>query len=96
MNDWIANYVKGCATCQQNKNLTHRRKTPLFRIPAHRTAFPFQVISMDLITQLSKSEGSDAILTIVDQVCTRAAVFIPCSTTVTGEGIAQLYLEHVY
>jgi Integrase zinc binding domain len=21
---WIANYIKGCATCQQNKNLTHR------------------------------------------------------------------------
>jgi hypothetical protein len=96
MNDWIANLVKGCATCQQNKNLTHRRKTPLFRIPAHRTAFPFQVIAMDLITQLPKSEGSDAILTIVDQGCTQAAVFIPCSTTVTGEGIAQLYLEHVY
>jgi hypothetical protein len=51
---------------------------------------------MDLITRLPKSEGSDAILTIVDQGCTRAAVFIPCSTTVTGEGIAQLYLEHVY
>jgi hypothetical protein len=96
MNDWIANYVKGCATCQQNKNLTHQRRTPLFHIPAHRTAFPFQVIAMDLITQLPKSEGSDAILTIVDQGCTRAAVFIPCSTTVTGEGIAQLYLEHVY
>jgi Integrase zinc binding domain len=23
MNQWIANYVKGCATCQQNKILTH-------------------------------------------------------------------------
>ena len=68
----------------------------MFRIPAHPTAFPFQVIAMDLITQLPKSEGSDAILTIVDQGCTRAAVFIPCSTTISGEGVAQLYLENVY
>jgi len=96
MNEWLSNYVKGCPTCQQNKNLTHRKRPPLFRIPAHPTAFPFQVIAMDLITQLPKSEGSDAILTIVDQGCTHAAVFIPCSTTVSGEGVAQLYLENVY
>jgi hypothetical protein len=26
MNTWIEEYVKGCAPCQQNKNLTHIRK----------------------------------------------------------------------
>src|SRR6266851_8394730 len=30
---WIEQYVKGCAICQQNKNLTHRPRTPLFKIP---------------------------------------------------------------
>jgi hypothetical protein len=30
MNEWIANYVKECATCQQNKILTHRKKMPLY------------------------------------------------------------------
>ena len=25
---WIADYIKGCATCQQMKNLTHRTKPP--------------------------------------------------------------------
>ena len=96
MNAWIANYVKGCAICQQNKTLTHRKKPPLFHIPAHPTAFPFQVVAMDLITQLPKSGDSDAILTIVDQGCMRAAVFLPCSTTITGEEVARLYLENVY
>src|SRR5882757_3533414 len=96
MNAWIANYVKGCVTCQQNKNLTHQKRPPLFCIPAHPTAFPFQVVVMDLITQLPKSEGSDAILTIVNQGCTRAAVFLPCSTTITGKEVAKLYLENVY
>jgi hypothetical protein len=96
MNQWIARYIKGCAPCQQNKNLTHRRKTPLFRIPPHSEALPFKIVAMDLITQLPKSDDSDAILTIVDQGCTRAAIFLPCSTAITGEGVAQLYLENIY
>jgi RNase H-like domain found in reverse transcriptase/Integrase zinc binding domain len=63
---WITEYVKGCATCQQNKNLTHHIKTPLFRIPSTIDAKPFLHIAMDLITGLPKSNGHDAILTIVD------------------------------
>jgi hypothetical protein len=51
---------------------------------------------MDLITGLPKSEGNDTILTIVDHGCSQAAIFLPCSMTITGAGIAQLYLEHVF
>ena len=51
---------------------------------------------MDLITQHPKSGGKDAILTIVDHGCTRAATFLPYTTTITAEGVAQLYMEHVY
>jgi hypothetical protein len=51
---------------------------------------------MDLITGLPKSKGNDAILTIVDYGCLQAAIFPPCSTTITGVGIAQLYLEHIF
>jgi RNase H-like domain found in reverse transcriptase/Integrase zinc binding domain len=93
---WITEYIKGCATCQQNKNLTHRIKTPLFRIPSSVSAKPFSHIAMDLITGLPESDGHDAILTIVDHGCSRAAIFLPCSTTITGAGIARLYLEHVF
>jgi hypothetical protein len=51
---------------------------------------------MDLITQLPISNGYDAILTIVDHGCTRAALFLPCKTTITGAEIAQLYFDNVY
>ena len=52
---------------------------------------------MDLITQLPKCNGHNAILTIVNHSCSRAAIFIPCSTTITGEGgMACLYFENVY
>jgi hypothetical protein len=51
---------------------------------------------MDLITALPTCNGKDAILTIVDHGCSRAAIFLPCTTTITGAGIAQLYLDNVY
>jgi hypothetical protein len=96
MRTWVEEYVKGCAQCQQSKNLTHKRKIPLYRIPVPLEAKPFEVVAMDLITQLPKSGGHDAILTIVDHGCSRAAVFVPCSTAISGEGVAKLYLTHVY
>ena len=96
MSKWVENYVKGCAKCQQNKTLMYRSPTPQYKINVLSHAQPFEVVSMDLITQLPKSHGYNAILTIVDHRCTRAALFLPCTTNVTGEGITKLYLENMY
>ena len=57
---------------------------------------PFNTITLDLITQLPKANEHDAILTIVNQGCSRATIFIPCQTTITGEGITMLYLKHLF
>ncbi|SRR6266478_2560985 len=86
---------KGCTKCQESKTNLPRRKAPLqcFDVPAGEG--PFQYISMDLITDLPRSEGFDSILTIVDQGCSKAAKFIPCNKTIDGPGIAQKYLEHL-
>jgi hypothetical protein len=51
---------------------------------------------MDLITDLPPSEKHDAILTIVDQGCSKATKFLPCNKTIDGKGIAQLYFEHLF
>ena len=96
MRDWIADYVKGCAICQQTKINTHPKKAPLYHIPTEENTLPFQTIAMDLITGLPVSRGNDAILTIVDHGSSRAVIFIPCQTTITGPGIAQLYLQNIY
>jgi hypothetical protein len=96
MNEWIAQYVKGCAKCQQGKNLTKRTKVPLYQIPTPTDTLPFQIVAMDLITQLPISNGYDAILMIVDHRCTRAAVFLPCKTTITGQEVAKLYYNNIY
>ena len=96
MKQWIADYVCGCAVCQQNKIVTHQKKPPLYRISVPDNARPFQQVSMDLITGLPPRKGYDAILTIVDHGCSRVAIFLPCTTKITGPGITQLYLEHIY
>jgi len=96
MKEWIANYIKGCAICQQNKIITHCTKVPSYRIPTETNAKPFQQVAMDLITGLPPVKGKDAILTIVDQGCSRAAIFLACDMTITGPGIAQLYMDHVF
>ena len=58
---WIEQYIKGCATCQQIKNLTHKTKTPLYPISVPQSPRPFGQIAMDLITGLPISHGYDAI-----------------------------------
>ena len=96
MNAWVEQYVAGCMHCQQNKIHTTKKKTPLYCIPRGPSMHPFNVIALDLITQLPKANGHDAILTVVDQGCFRAAIFLPCHMMITGEGIAFLYLKHLF
>ena len=94
--DWVTEYIKGCTTCQQSKLLTHRKHIPLYCIPTENNMPPFQFIAMDLITGLPAQRGLDAILTIIDHGCSKAALYLPCSTHISGAGITQLYLNHIY
>ena len=95
MKRWIKDYVKGCAICQQTKINTHKQHIPTYCIPTTET-LPFKTVAMDLITGLPARRGFNAILTIVDHGCLRAAIFLPCNTTISGPGIAQLYLNNIY
>ncbi len=93
MCQWISDYIKGCANCQQNKIIMHRKKIPLYCITTSEGTLPFRQIAMDLITGLPQQARYNAILTIIDHGCSRAAIFLPCTDTITGLGIAQLYLD---
>ena len=95
MNTWVEQYIAGCAHCQQSKIPTTKKKTPPYHIPGDPSMCPFNVIALDLITQLPKVNGHNAILTIVNQGCSRAAIFLPCSMMITREGVALLYLQHL-
>src|SRR6266851_6396117 len=93
---WIDQYVWGCATCQQNKNLMHHTRVPLYKITVPHNTSPFSQVAMDLITGLPKSRGHNSILTIVDHRCSRAAIFLPCKKAIMGPQIMQLYYKHLY
>ena len=96
MKQWINDYVKGCAICQQTKVQTHKHPIPTYCIPTTPGTLPFRTVAMDLITGLPNRQGFNAILMIVDHGCSRAAIFLPCTTNISGPGIAQLYLDYVY
>ena len=53
-------------------------------------------MSMDFIIKLPLSNGYDSILTITDHNCTKAIIFNPCNKSITAEGVAKLYQEHVF
>jgi hypothetical protein len=93
--EFVEEYVKGCAKCQESKTNLPRRKASLQCFDVLASAGPFQYVSMDLITDLPRSDGYDFILTIVDQGCSKAAKFIPCYKTIDGPGVALKYLKHL-
>jgi Integrase core domain len=59
-------------------------------------AYPFQIISWDLITDLPEKEGFNSILTIVDHDCSKAALFFPCSKEIDATGVAAIYAQQVF
>ena len=61
------------------------------RIPYRR----WQIISVDLITELPQSHGYDSILVAVDQL-SKWAHFIPTTSDVTSLGVAQLFRDGVW
>jgi hypothetical protein len=57
---------------------------------------PFETVALDFIVKLPISQGFDSILTVTDQGCTKAAIFIPCNEDITAEETAALYIKHVF
>jgi hypothetical protein len=57
---------------------------------------PFETVALDFIVKLPISQGFDSILTVTDQGCTKAAIFIPCNEDITAEEMVALYIKHVF
>jgi hypothetical protein len=92
----ITEYVKGCTDCQRHKVNMQLTKAPLQPIYPKLEAMPFETVALDFIVKLPVSQGFDSILTITDQGCTKAAIFIPCNEDITVEETAALYIKHVF
>ncbi len=88
----IKKYVLTCDVCQKAKP---RRHAPVGLLqPIAIPSQPFEVVTMDFIPELPKSEGYDNCLVIVDKL-TKYGMFIPTTTTITAEDTAKLFFHHV-
>jgi Integrase zinc binding domain len=95
LQQFVEDYIKGCSKCQETKTNIYQTKVPLQPLDTVVEKGPFQLILMDLIMDLPKSNGFNSILTIVDQGCSKAAKFILCLKTIDGPGVANEYLKHL-
>jgi hypothetical protein len=74
----------------------HCNNPPLNPITPVENATPFQMIAMDFIVKLPKSEGYDSILTITDHDCTKAIILLPCNETIDAERVAKLFKDCIF
>ena len=89
----VKDFVLSCEACQRNKS--GRTKTGLLQ-PLPVPERPWADISMDFIVGLPLTgNGNDAIFTFVDRL-TKYAHLVPTKSTISAEGAARLYINHVF
>ena len=89
----MARYVKACRVRQRTKG-NNPRENRLQSLPVPRS--PWKCIGLDFITGLpTASQGNNAILIFFDRL-TKQAHFVATKITIDAEGVASLYMQHVY
>jgi hypothetical protein len=89
MSCYIGTY---CHTCDMCLHAKKDQRTPVghlqpLAIPQH----PWQIVSINFITELPEANGYDAVMVVVDTLGKRAH-FIETHTTITASGAVRLYL----
>jgi len=93
MRNTIKQYVKNCDICQRTKVVRH---APYGLIkPNEAPDRPWKSIAMDLITDLPKSEGHDAILIVIDRL-TKMAHFLPCSKEIDWRQFSEIFMREIF
>ena len=93
MHEEIEKYVTTCLPCQQNKPSSALSAGLLMPLPVPMRAW--QQVSMDLITQLPRSEkGNDAIVVFVDKL-SKMVHFAACRTAVSAPQLAAIFFHEV-
>jgi hypothetical protein len=93
MDQEIRRYVSSCDACQRNKPSQQAPMGLLQPLPIPK--YPWQQVSMDLITQLPRTRsGHDAIVVFVDKL-TKMVHYAATTTNVTAPQLAHIFLEQV-
>jgi len=87
-------YVASCASCQQNKTQAKRPGGLLNPLPI--PEYPWQSVSMDLITHLPcTTRGHTAIVVFVDRL-TKMVHFAPSRDKLSALGYAELFMSEIF
>lgn len=90
----IKEYVRTCPQCQVNKP-SHQSPLGLYQ-PLPVPTRKWESVSLDFVMGLPKTpRGFDAIVVFVDRL-TKMIRVAPTHTTVTAEGAARLFFDHVF
>ncbi|KAH8144283.1 uncharacterized protein LAJ45_11743 [Morchella importuna] len=93
MRKYVARYVDHCDTCSRIKPARHAPYGLLK--PLVPPVKPWSSLSMDHVTGLPESQGSNAILVVVDRL-TKMAHYIPTRDTADAPELARLFLQHIW
>ncbi len=86
-------FVTSCDTCQRVKADHHKPYGLLQPLPV--PSRPWEDLSWDLIVKLPISQGFDSIWVVVCRHI-KAAHFIPCRESMSGDELASLFIREVY
>src|SRR3954464_15681341 len=89
----ILKYIEGCNKYQRSNTHCQKPSNPLN--PNEILTRPWQIISMDIIGELPKSQGFNAIFMIID-CFSKQIHMIPINTSLMAEGYAQIFRDHVF
>jgi hypothetical protein len=93
MDSMIVAYVTSCDACQRNKSSQQAPMGPLRPLPI--PEYPWQWVSLDLITGLPPSRsGNDAIVVFVCRL-TKMVHYVATRTNVTAPQLATLFMREV-
>ena len=90
---FVEHYVQHCHSCQMMKS-TNIKPAGLLQ-PLQLPDYPFQSVSMDLITCLpTTANKNNTIIVMVDRL-TKYVILVPTVEKLSAEGFAQLWVDHL-
>ncbi len=91
--DLELSYIPSCEPCQRNKSRTSKIPGPLHPLPVPEKRG--ESVAIDFIGPLPEDGGFNCIATFTDRIGADVRI-VPCKTTLTAEGMAQLFFDSWY
>ena len=93
MQSFVHKYVRHCHVCKRSKGSRFKKQGVLQPLPVPEQCW--QDFSIDLVTGIPEVYGCDAILNVVNRL-SKEHHYIETTKKLSAEGLADLFLKHVW